>query len=201
MLRLAVIISLTLLTVFGCKKAADQELDLAGQWSYQLDPEEIGEKEQWYTTDFLDSIVLPAALRDHGIGSIPDLNTQWTGSIYDSSWFFNPAMEKYRQEGDVKFPFWLTPVKRYVGMAWYQKTISIPSAWEGQDVVVFLERPHWQTKVWLDTLQLGEDNSLSTPHQFVIPAEVVSAGSHRLTIKVDNAIRDLDPGINSHSIS
>lgn len=201
MLRIEVVIGLILLAICACKKAVEPPLDLAGTWNYRLDTEDVGEQEGWYNIGFSDTIVLPGALRDYHIGEIPGLHTQWTGSIYDSSWYFNPDMEKYRKEGNVKFPFWLTPVRHTLGVVWYQKEVNIPSGWQGKDIVVFLERPHWQTKVWLDTLQLGEDNSLSTPHQFVIPAEAVSAGNHRLTVMVDNAIRDIDPGINSHSLS
>ena len=49
------------------------------------------------------------------------LQTKWTGSIYDSSFFFNPRLVKYRQPDHLKIPFWLTPAKHYVGAAWYQK--------------------------------------------------------------------------------
>ncbi len=201
MIRIAGLICLLILTLYGCMEPETYEQDLSGDWAYKLDTADIGIQGKWYTLDFSDTITLPGALRDYGIGEEPGLQTQWTGSIYDSSWYFNPALEKYRQEGEVKFPFWLTPDKHYLGNAWYQKEIEIPSDWLGKDVVIFLERPHWQTTVWIDTINIGADNSLSTPHRFVIPAEQVSRGKHRLTIKVDNAIRDIDPGINSHSIS
>ncbi|MDX8339370.1 glycoside hydrolase family 2 TIM barrel-domain containing protein [Draconibacterium sp. IB214405] len=185
----------------ACKQADLPELDLAGEWNYKLDIQEIGEKEKWFTTDFQGKVKLPGALRDYNIGDEPTLKTDWTGSIYDSSWYFNPAMEKYRQPGNVKFPFWLTPVKHYKGIAWFQKEVEIPASWEGKDMIVFLERPHWQTTVWIDSLEIGSDNSLSSPHQFIIPAATVSAGKHKLTIKVDNAIRDIDPGVNSSSLT
>lgn len=201
MKRLLGIITLFIFVTVGCKQSRTPELNLSGEWSYKLDKREIGEKEKWYTVEFSDEIVLPGALRDYNIGDEPSLSTDWTGSIYDSSWYFNPAMEKYRRAGDIKFPFWLTPVKHYKGIAWYQKEIEIPANWQGKEVIVFLERPHWQTKVWIDSLQIGSENSLSTPHQFVIPAEVASAGRHRITVKVDNAIREIDPGVNSSSIT
>ena len=195
------LVSFLFLILISCQQAEKQEIDLSGEWSYQLDKNEIGETEKWYNADFSNQLILPGALRDYEIGDEPTLTTNWTGSIYDSSWYFNPAMEKYRQEGDVKFPFWLTPKKHFKGMAWFQKEFSIPSNWNAKDVVLFLERPHWQTKVWVDSLEIGTDNSLSVPHSFVIPASLLSNGTHRLTIRVDNEIRDLDPGINSHSIS
>lgn len=188
-------------TLIGCTQKNNFESDLSGIWYYRLDTLEHGEKEKWFGDLFADQIELPGALRDYAIGEEPDLNTQWTGSIYDSSWFFNPALAKYRRKGDMKFPFWLTPDKHYVGMAWYQRKIEIPSSWNGKDIVLNLERPHWQTTIWFDTIKIGSDNSLSVPHQFVISKGIATVGEHRLTVRVDNAIRDIDPGINSHSIS
>ncbi len=174
-------------------------IDLQGEWTYRLDTAGQGKKEKWYTADFQDKILLPGAMRDYGIGEDPSLTTDWTGSIYDSSWYFNPATKKYRERA--MFPFWLTPVKHYKGIAWYQKEIEVPATWEGRSLLLTLERPHWQTSVWLDSILLGSENSLSTPHRYKIPGDVARKGKHRLTVRVDNAIRELDPGINSHSIS
>lgn len=190
-----------LLGTLACQQAKETTIDLSGSWHFRLDEEEKGEEEQWYKTRLPGEIQLPGALRDYAIGHEPTLKTDWTGSIYDSSWYFNPAMEKYRQAGNIKFPFWLTPVTHYKGMAWFQKDLDIPAHWAGKDLILDLERPHWQTKVWLDSVVVGSDNSLSVPHRFTIPGRLVSAGQHRLTVRVDNAIRDIDPGINSHSLS
>lgn len=201
MRKIEITLILLLLTSFGCKQIDQNILDLSGTWTYRLDSIETGEENKWYTQDFESTIELPGALRDYCIGNKPDLNTDWTGSIYDSSWYFNPAMEKYRQKDNLKIPFWLTPVTHYKGMAWYQKIIQIPNSWEGHEVLLFLEYPHWQTTVWVNNHKIGNGNSLSTPHQFVIPATALSAGKNRLTIRVDNALREIDPGINSHSVS
>ena len=57
---------------------------------------------------------------------------------------------KYRQPGNIKVPFFLQPEKHYVGAAWYQRDVDIPAAWQGKRVVLSLERPHWETRVWLD---------------------------------------------------
>ncbi len=198
--KIAFIFALMLATL-ACKQTDSTVLDLAGSWTYKLDSLEVGEAEKWYNADFSQNIQLPGALRDYNIGDEPTLQTNWTGSIYDSSWYFNPAMEKYRQAGDVKFPFWLTPVKHYKGMAWYQREIEIPENWEGKEVVFMLERPHWQTKVWIDSVFIGSDNSLSVPHRFRFNTSDIHPGKHTLTVLVDNEIRDIDPGINSHSIS
>lgn len=189
-----------LLVLMVCCKS-ENELDLSGEWMIKLDKRNIGEQEKWYNSSFEKRLILPGSLRDNDIGDIPSLETLWTGSIYDSSWFFNPDYEKYRKKDSLKFPFWLTPVKRYVGSAWYQKEIKIPKEWMDKSIVLFLERPHWKTKVWIDSLPIGKQNSLSTPHVYTIQQGQISAGKHRITILVNNENNDIDPGINSHSIS
>ncbi len=199
------LVLLTIGTVFlvftSCSSKNKNPIDLQGIWTYRLDTSEVGEHQQWFNQEFTHEIHLPGALRDYGIGDDPSLTTDWTGSIYDSSWFFNPATKKFRETDEIKFPFWLTPVKHFKGMAWFQREVVIPENWKDTPLLLTLERPHWQTKVWLDSILLGNDNSLSTPHRFMVPAKKVKPGTHTLTILVDNAIRDIDPGINSHSIS
>lgn len=190
---------LLVVVLIGCNQPKTSNIDLSGEWNYKLDESNTGVQEKWYTQKLENTIHLPSALRDHNIGNTPTLKTKWTGSIYDSTWFFNPAMEKYRKKDSLKFPFWLTPVKHYVGAAWYQKEIEIPENWNGKIINLELERPHWQTQVWIDSISLGTQNSLSVPHIF--KTDNFKAGKHLLTVRVDNAIRDLDPGINSHSIS
>ena len=190
--------AILLLFLFQCK--SPENINLAGEWRYKLDAQNIGLKSNLYKLKFDASLILPAALRDYNIGDNPTLTTEWTGSIYDSTWFFNPAMEKYRKTDSLKFPFWLTPNKRFVGVAWYQKEITVPKNWKDKSLVLRLERPHWQTKVWIDTTYLGSQNSLSTPHTFTLNNHL-KPGKHTITVAVDNAIRDLDVGINSHSIS
>ena len=43
-------------------------------------------------------------------------------------------------------------------------------------------------------------NTLGTPHQYDL-SDVLTPGKHTLTLRIDNRIKDIDPGENSHSIS
>jgi len=171
---------------------------LAGQWDFKLDPKAIGEKEKWFEADLPDKIKLPGSTTESGFGDDISVDTQWTGSIVDQSWFTEEKYEKYRQKGSIKLPFWLTPLKHYVGAAWYRKTIDIPESWSGKRIVLFLERAHWETKVWIDGKKIGTQNSLSTPHEYDLGK--LAPGKHLLAICVDNTVK-IDIGIDSHSIS
>ena len=110
-------------------------------------------------------------------------------------------MEKYRMEGQVKLPFFLTPDKHYVGVAWYQKNVTIPSDWKGDRIILFLERPHIETTVWVNNREIGMQNSLCVPHVYDLTAAVAPGKSCRITIRIDNRIKDINVGPDSHSIT
>jgi len=175
-------------------------VNLAGKWSFKADPENKGIHEKWYRADLPEMIMLPGSMTENNKGEDISINTRWTGNIIDSSWFFAPEMEKYRLPGNIKVPFWLQPLKYYVGAAWYQKKIKIPASWKRKNIQLFLERCHWETRVWVDDIEAGMQNSLGTPHIYDL-TQWLTPGTHTLTICVDNRIKDIIIGKDSHSIS
>ena len=48
------------------------------------------------TAKYKDYVLLPGSMQTNGMGDPVTVNTRWTGSLYDSSYYFNPYMEKYR---------------------------------------------------------------------------------------------------------
>lgn len=174
-------------------------MDLAGTWSFNLDPADQGLAEGWHQRALPQSIRLPGSLQEQGFGEAISVQTPWTGQIVDSSWFTDPRYEPYRQPGNIKVSFWLQPEKHYVGVAWYQREVEIPPQWQARRIVVTLERPHWATRLWIDDRPLGANSSLSTPHVYELGAALVP-GKHRLTIRIDNRVQ-VGVGTNAHSIT
>src|SRR6185312_11647464 len=182
------------------QQVTKEKIDLSGEWSFRIDSLDQGVEQQWFDKNLPGKIKLPGSMTTNNLGDNITVNTPWTGSIVDSSWFFKPEYAKYRQPGNIKVPFWLQPVKYYKGAAWYQKTIHIPSSWKGKYVELFIERSHWETVVWVDDKKIGMENSLAAPHTFDL-SRALTPGSHRLTFRVDNRIKDFNVGQNSHSIT
>ena len=182
------------------KSNNDYKIHLSGEWRFQVDSLDKGVQKQWFNKNLADKIKLPGSMTTNVKGNDITVNTPWTGSIVDSSWFFKPEYAQYRKPGNIKVPFWLQPVKYYKGAAWYQKTVSIPPSWEGKYLELFIERSHWETTVWVDNKQIGMQNSLATAHIFDL-TKALSSGTHQLTIRIDNRIKDFNVGENSHSIS
>jgi hypothetical protein len=175
-------------------------ISLAGVWKFQIDSTDKGVTDKWFSKSLSDTIRLPASMAQRLKGNNITLKTKWTGSIYDSSWFYNPRMAKYRQPGNIKIPFWLTPPKHYTGAAWYQKEVVVPADWKSKRVVLFLERPHTETKLWVDGTEIGMQNSLVAPHEFDLTGKI-STGKHTLTVCIDNRIKAINVGPDSHSIT
>ena len=92
--------------------AAQQVISLAGAWDFTIDSLQIETD-----SESGDYVILPGSMLTNDKGDDVSVNTLWTGSLYDSSYYFNPQMEAYRQSGNMKFPFFLTPEKHFVGDA------------------------------------------------------------------------------------
>jgi hypothetical protein len=184
--------------ISSSSSVAPASISLAGLWRFSLERFDEAMSEGWFQRELPESIALPGSLQAQGHGDAVTAETRWTGSILDRAFYTDPAYQAYRQPGNVKLPFWLQPERVYTGPAWYQRTIDIPADWTGRQVWLHLERPHWTTRVWIGSREIGSCDSLSTPHRYCLgPLE---PGIHRLSIRVDNRMA-IDVGPNAHSVS
>ena len=194
------------LTVVACAAQPDPSSgqSLAGEWRFALDRADAGVSESWYARELAsrDRIQLPGVLQAQGYGNAIATDTPWVVGLGDAWWKLQPAAlrEKFSQPGHVAVPFLAQPPRHYLGAAWYQRAIEItPAAASGRRVVLFLERPHWETTVWLDERRVGSNNSLVAPHEFDLGA--LAPGSHRLTVRIDNRQIIRDPQNDGHGVA
>lgn len=198
-LRIFAFVLVAFLVQVNIAKASDKIM-LNGDWYFAIDNQDKGVAEKWYSRLLPDVITLPGSMASNGKGFDISLNTKWTGQIVDSSYFHKPQYAKYRQPGNIKVPFWLQPLKYYAGVAWYQRKVTIPNDWKGKNIRLILERCHWESRLWVDNQEVGMRNSLGTPHLYDLSA-LLTPGKHILSVCMDNRVKDIDPGMNSHSIS
>ena len=188
MKRLSVLFCIVML---GMSSFAQQSINLAGTWKFS-----VGE-----TANYDDTVTLPGSMLTNGKGNDVSVSTRWTGSLYDSSYYFNPYMAKYRVEGRMKFPFFLTPDKHYVGKAWYMRTVNVPKSWKKQRVILYLERPHIETTVYVNDQEAGHQMSLSAPHQYDVTRFIKPGKQNKIAICVYNGIENVCVGQDSHSVT
>lgn len=161
-------------------------VDLSGEWRFALDKTGEGISANWFGRSLPDRIKLPGILQSQGYGDEITTQTPWVLSLYDRNWFDREDYKPYTNPGHVRVPFLSQPPRHYIGVAWYQRDVSVPETWRGKRVVLTLERPRWQTTVWLDEKKIGSRRSLVAPHEFDLG--IVEPGNHRLTILVDNSM-------------
>jgi len=101
MKRIQIILIAAILCILVQPSMAQQSIDLRGTWSFQLDNEKAGEQQRWYNNDLQEQINLPGSTDEQGFGV--------------------KATEPQKTR--------LTREYRYVGPAWYQKTIEVPESW------------------------------------------------------------------------
>ncbi|UNY97876.1 hypothetical protein MQE36_12365 [Zhouia spongiae] len=135
--------------------AQENVLDLSGEWQVTLSK---NRPEIANTTDYKREgiIKLPSSLARQGYG----LKT--TGSDFGV----------------------LTPTYKYLGVAVFERTIDIPEEWEHKQIQIFLERVLWQSKIFIDDVELSTQDALGTPH--IHKLGVLTPGKHRLKIAVNN---------------
>ena len=127
-------------------------LDLSGEWRLSLGGGALPEPgAPLPPLHFEDTIVLPATTETAGKG---------------------PANPECRTAG-------LTPVRRFVGAAWYERDFVLPAEWTGLGVRLHLERTKYAS-VWLDGRPLGEQSLLCTPHDHDLGP--LLPGPHRLSL-------------------
>ena len=178
-----------------------QTINLAGTWQFAIDRNDQGVSEQWYKRTLDDTIELPASMPQRLKGDDISVNTHWVGSLYDSSYFYNPYMAKYRKPGkDMKLTFFLTPDKHYVGVAWYQRTVHLQHYDKNNCYTLYLERPHIETTLYVNGQRVGMRNSLVVAHQYDV-TPYLHQGENTLSLRIDNRPETVNVGQDSHSIT
>jgi hypothetical protein len=190
---------LIFLVAIACTPAGNQQLDLSGEWRFLMDPEDKGVSEKWFKNVLPEVVTLPGSMVENGKGDKITFDTKWTGGIKEK-WYEDSLYKPYEDSDHVRIPFWLQPDKKYLGAAWYQKELIVPRSWRSKQVILYLERCHWKTEVWINSSRVGSQNSLSVPHRYDI-TEFLKRGINIITICVDNRTDEMDPGENSHSIT
>lgn len=180
-------------------EVAPERLQLEGTWRFSLDRDDVGVRQEWFTRELKDRIKLPGILQAQGYGDEISVNTPWVLGLGGEWWKLQPEelRRAFSQPGRVEVPFLSQPSRHYLGAAWYQRDVEIPNDWKNRRVQLFLERPRWESTVWINDSEVGSMRSLVAPHEFDLG--VLEPGVHRLTVRLDNRMIVQDPrGNNGH---
>jgi beta-galactosidase len=188
--------------LFGARPSAERTtIPLEGEWRFAMDREDSGVPQQWFLRNLDNRIRLPGILQSQGYGDEISIDTPWVAALpRDMRWHLLPQYQAYTKPGNVKMPYLSQPQRHYLGLAWYQRDMNIPPDWQGKNIHLTLERPRWETTVWVDDRRIGSNNSLCAPHEYELGN--LNPGKHRLTVRADNRM-SVVPGYrpDGHSVS
>ena len=175
---------------------------LAGRWSFALDAADAGANARWFAGALpaTTQIALPGILQTQGYGNEITATTPLVAALpRDMRWYLLPQYKAYTKPGNVQVPYLSQPVRHYLGVAWYQREIDIPPAWQGKRIALLLERARWHTSVYIDDTLIGSNRSLVAPHAFELGR--LAPGKHRLSVRIDNRMQQPTYRADGHGVS
>lgn len=150
---------------------SNRSVPLSGDWYAALDEKETGISERWYEKLFAETVKLPGTLDENDVGKpVTTVDT-----------------------------FRLNRLRKYVGAAWYNRSVILPDETVNKHVTLFLERCMWKTDLWVNGKYAGSENSLCTPHKYKLDG-LLKAGENLISIRVDNS-PVFNLGVMSHGYS
>jgi len=76
-------------------------INLAGQWRFAIDREDVGTQEQWFKRKLSEAIRLPGTLQEQGFGDPVTAQTKWMSRLYDKFWYLRADYKKYAQPDNI----------------------------------------------------------------------------------------------------
>jgi hypothetical protein len=142
---------------------AQKNLSLAGEWEVAFDADDAGSHRQ-VSRSFSYKVHLPGTTDQQGLGDSLAITPSLTReSLYQ-----------------------LARRHKFIGTAWYRRSITIPQDWQGKQIELMLERVLWQSRVFVDGKEVdGQEESLTTPHRYDLTA-LMGPGSHTILVRIDN---------------
>ncbi len=114
-----------------------------------------------------------------------NLNGMWNYAVTAKG---EAAPDTY--QGEILVPFAIESALSGVGQTvienqelWYERTFTVPSAWDGKRVLLHFGAVDWKATVWVNEVKVGEHTGGYTPFSFDITAALLD-GNNRITVKV-----------------
>jgi beta-galactosidase/beta-glucuronidase len=159
-------------------------LNLNGPWQFRFDPGNLGEPEQWFSTESLDwreQIIVPFCWES--LAAWGEADAAGNDNYYSTRVFRNP-LEVTRANH--------RSAQRYE-TGWYRRWVEIPRSeeWQGKRVILHIGAADFFTDCWCNGVHLGRHEGGYTPFEFDLTETLETSpdGNRRALI----VLRVVDP--------
>ena len=141
---------------------AEHRLSLDGEWGFRLDPEERGLDDGWFRRPetLTETISVPGCWQGQGFGHDGE----------DEVWDFRLKARVLRGT--------------YTGTGWYARNFTVPDEWQGKRVWLNFGGVHPSAEVWLNGMQVGENELPFVPFGSDISEHLRRAEQNELVVRV-----------------
>lgn len=140
-------------------------IDLQGKWCYELDYEDKGIEENWFSRKLKnEEFIIPGTTASNKVGKRVSIPRELT----------KESVKCLREE------------YKYLGAAWYQTEFILSKEFADKRVEFLIERVMFESTLWIDGVKVGKRDSLSTSHVYEITEFTTVGKNHIITLRIDN---------------
>ncbi|MDP7740559.1 MAG: glycoside hydrolase family 2 TIM barrel-domain containing protein [Lentisphaeria bacterium] len=145
----------------------EQVIGLGEGWRFRLDPDDQGQRRNWFTRPalFKDEIAVPGTWQGQGFG---DAGT-------DYIWDFQLHRRTFRAT--------------YTGTGWYAKSFSVPEAWRGKRIWLNFGAAYPFAEVYLNGEKIGNHNEPFVPFGFDVTSRLKANGENFCAVRISERDR------------
>ena len=104
----------------------------------------------------------------------------------------NPVPTNQTLSSSILVPFpmesAISGVMQYHAWSWYRRTFTVPSAWNGQRVILHLDAVDWQSQVFVNGQSIGTHQGGYDPFSYDITSYLTGGGPQELIVQVYNPV-------------
>ncbi len=120
-----------------------------------------------------------------------NLNGLWQYAIVPAA-----EAEPVQWQGEILVPYCVESSLSGVGRTvspdealWYRRSLIVPAAWKGEDVLLNFGAVDWACEVWVNDVRVGSHKGGYTPFSFNITPALAAKGPNTLTVRVTDPSR------------
>lgn len=156
---------------------------LNGTWEFAFDPDDIGEQNQWFTTDSPWTSQIQVPYPWESLAAWGEEEQADNANYLSKNAYLNP--EEVTCGGLDREGNYRDEPRHTIG--WYRKTVSIPENWGDSRVILKFGAVDWETTVWVNGNQIGTYENGYLPFEFDITDALTPGESTTIVVRAYDA--------------
>ena len=160
---------------------------LNGAWEFAFDPDDIGEQNQWYSSESTDdspwTLQIQVPYPWESLAAWGNEEQADNANYLSKNAYLNP--EEITCGGLDREGNYRDEPRHTIG--WYRKVVSVPENWGDRRVILNFGAVDWEATVWVNGNQIGTHENGYLPFEFDITDALTPGGSTVIVVRAYDA--------------